>query len=835
MSARCAKLRSSWGGEILAVDGVGLGGSVEEEIWQLFDADDRVADGTVYLVAAALHGDEELGEQLGGDAPIPLRPAAKAEEEPPPLQAFLRSITVSGFRGIGPKAMLELNPYRGITVISGRNGCGKSSFAEALEYALTGESYRFTNRAKHWRDSWRNLHACEPAVIEVDFAMEPNGNRSGSSAVIRAEWAADAPLADCRRTSQIRGEKKLPVEALGWDQALITHRPIMSYDELGGLLEDAPSNLYDALNQLLGLDEIADADSRLKEAEKRLSGPRKNANESRTQLVRTLDSAADPRADQVRKLIARRPYDLDAVTATTLGTATDRAATIAQLRTIASLDVPDVAKAAEVAGELRAAIDAHTDGADSAVKSMAAKAALLREALHVHTDVGDVPCPVCETGTLDVTWRVAAEERLKVLDANTAEREAVTRRLACARSAAEEFFRAVGVAPVVDGVDLAMTAALNKAVTAARSTPDSVSDLPAHVESAALDLADAAIAVRAEANELADEMEDAWAPTAQAIAAWVSLETAARHDDAQLAQVQAALKWLRANAELLRARRLAPVIQQAGDIWSRMRHESNVDLGGITLEGTATRRRAVVEGTVDGVPAGALSVMSQGELHALALALFIPRATSTDSPFRFVVLDDPIQAMDPAKIGGFLDVLVELAKARQVIVFSHDDRLPAAIRARSIPAQLLDVTREEGSIVTVTPNDSPAQRYIDDVTAVILDDELDDIVKRKAAPGLFRMAVEAAAHQRFFTKRARAGAVYHESESLWEEAKTTQQRVALAVTGKATGDISAWKSRRAYRFPTVAICASGAHNGAMLDRATLTDLRNTVRDILEGQ
>ncbi len=266
-----------------------------------------------------------------------------------------------------------------------------------------------------------------------------------------------------------------------------------------------------------------------------------------------------------------------------------------------------------------------------------------------------------------------------------------------------------------------------------------------------------------------------------------------------------------------------------------MRHESNVDLAGISLEGSANRRKAVVEGSVDGVPAGALSVMSQGELHALALALFIPRATTSDSPFRFLVLDDPIQAMDPAKIDGFLDVLVELSKTRQVIVFSHDDRLPAAIRSRSIPAQLLDVTREEGSVVVVKQNDSPAERYIADATAVILDDDLDDMIKRKAAPGLFRMAVEAAAHQRFFTDRARAGAVYHESDALWEEAKTTQQRVALAVTGSATGDLSGWKSYRAHRFPTMKICASGAHNGAALDRTTLHELRETVRDIAENR
>lgn len=98
----------------MTVDGAALGGSVEAEVWELFDTDNTVTDETVYLVAAALRGDEELAGQLGGDAPTPERPAAKAEEGLLPLQAFLRSITVSGFRGIGPKATLELNPYRGI-------------------------------------------------------------------------------------------------------------------------------------------------------------------------------------------------------------------------------------------------------------------------------------------------------------------------------------------------------------------------------------------------------------------------------------------------------------------------------------------------------------------------------------------------------------------------------------------------------------------------------------------------------------------------------------------------------------------------------------------------
>jgi recombinational DNA repair ATPase RecF len=821
--------------EDVTEDVSGPGGTVEAEIWELFDADEAVTDDIVFLVAAALKSDDDLAEQLGADAAAPQRPATGTSDGPPPLRAFLRSITVSGFRGIGPSATLTLNPYRGITVISGRNGSGKSSFAEALEYALTGESYRFAKRAKHWRDSWRNLHAGEPAAVQVDFAMESDDQRRGASAAVGVEWTLGADLDGCRRWSQVQAQKRETVSALGWDQALITYRPLMSYDELGGLLEDGPSNLYDALNRLLGLDEIADADDRLKNAEKRLGIPRKTSNDSRTRLVRLLDASPDPRAAEVKRLIARRPYDLDAVTATTLGTESDRAATIARLRAIAKLEVPDPAQASQVANELRAAIDASAAEADSAATAMAARATLLRQALHLHADIGDGPCPLCEEGTLDSEWRESAQQRLAELDTTTAQHLAVTQRLARARGAAEGVFTAVSRVPVVDDVTVESLPAFDQALVQAQSTPSNLSDLPAHVESAAVTLAQTADALRTEAQAAAAELEDAWAPVARAISAWVELETAARNDDGRLTRVQAAVQWLRTNAETLRQRRLAPVVDRAREIWGRMRHESNVDLQGISLAGASKRRKAVVEGSVDGVPAGALAVMSQGELHALALALFIPRAMAADSPFRFLVLDDPIQAMDPAKINGFLDVLVDLSKTRQVIVFSHDDRLPAAIRARSIPAQLLDVVREEGSVVVVKENESPAQRYIADATAVVLDKDLDDMVKRKAAPGLFRMAVEAAAHQRFFTERARQGGAYLDSEKVWEEAKTTQQRVALALTGSADSDVSGWKSYRAHRFPTMAICASGAHNGAVLDSSTLHDLRETVRDIMENR
>lgn len=48
---------------------------------------------------------------------------------------YLRRLEVSGFRGIGPSAFIGFQPTPGLTVISGRNGSGKSSFPEARSHS----------------------------------------------------------------------------------------------------------------------------------------------------------------------------------------------------------------------------------------------------------------------------------------------------------------------------------------------------------------------------------------------------------------------------------------------------------------------------------------------------------------------------------------------------------------------------------------------------------------------------------------------------------------------------------------------------------------------------
>ena len=104
------------------------------------------------------------------------RPAKSAPElsvdaEPP--GTYLGALTVEGFRGVGEPAALPLNPGPGLTLVVGRNGSGKSSFAEAIEVLLTGDNRRWADRAAVWREGLaepaprrRDIYECAAFVVE---------------------------------------------------------------------------------------------------------------------------------------------------------------------------------------------------------------------------------------------------------------------------------------------------------------------------------------------------------------------------------------------------------------------------------------------------------------------------------------------------------------------------------------------------------------------------------------------------------------------------------------------------------------------------------------------
>jgi len=260
-------------------------------------------------------------------------------------------------------------------------------------------------------------------------------------------------------------------------------------------------------------------------------------------------------------------------------------------------------------------------------------------------------------------------------------------------------------------------------------------------------------------------------------------------------------------------------------IWEQLRQASSVDIVDITLRGSATRRAVDFAVTVDGTADATLGVLSQGEINSLALSLFLPRATSAESPLRFVVIDDPVQAMDPAKVDGLARVLLDAATDRQVIVFTHDDRLPAALRHLDLPARIVEVIRRSDSEVEVHPNLDPASRLLRDAGGLAAGDGVVPVVAARAGANLCRLAIEETALDIIRRRRLGRGDPHTDVEAVINANPKLRPRLALAISDDpaAAGRVPQWLETHLGRWAPELVrqVNEGSHNGTAGDLGEL--------------
>ncbi|MCF3129103.1 AAA family ATPase [Streptomyces olivochromogenes] len=767
------------------------------------------------------------GADLTEAVKVILKEALGDGETPQAAQAgriYLESVAVTRFRGIGPRAWLKLSPRPGVNLVVGRNGSGKSSIAESIETAFTGTNLRWHGKDATRSRNWRNLHDTSKPEIEVKLAIEGDTGRSTLTRTWNGEDFNDSE-AELKRP----GHGRVALDQADWRQALTDYRPFLSYVDLDRMISGKPSEMYDAIATILGLGQLNTADSRLREEAKALEDAAKVAKAELPSLKEGLyELQDDERA--VEALVAidsKGAPDFATLEALVSGLPNADEGLLAELRAEADVKGPDMARVGAAVDRLRKALadveDLRGTGAEDALQ----RAELLERAVaHNDRHPDEASCPVCRTdGMLDATWATDATAQIAALRQEATAASDARSELRSAARAVQDLVHTPGRIPV------ALTDPWG-AWTACRNISDPA-ELARRAHESAAPLADACAAVKERAGRELEKRDERWRRLVTRLAGWAEKARTVEANRGRLRDLKKASTWIKALAAELREQRMEGFADQSQRIWEKLRQESNIDLKAVSLKGSekATVRKLVMDVSVDGQEASALSVMSQGEQHSLALSLFLPRAATADSPFGFVIIDDPVQSMDPAKVHGLAQVLSELGKHRQVVVFTHDTRLQRAFASQELPVTVFEVDRGTSSRVTVKPVTDPVAQALADAMAIVSTPGLPSAALTHVLPSLCRIALENALLDAAWIRHHRSGGSEHALQAAVSDADKFRKIAALALFGDIvrTADVdqelrTRYGAQAAYLIKQ---CQMGAHSGG----AQIADARRFVKDI----
>jgi hypothetical protein len=583
---------------------------------------------------------------------------------------YVRSVHVRGHIGVGEEAVdLSLNPTAGLTIVTARNGTGKTSIADGTRHTLSGGTKR------SYQVLAKNIHYPHRDIV----VTVSNGRRD-----IEIVCGADEVV----QWRDANGSLSTPPSE--WTEAFERYMPVLLYPEMSQVIQD-PSNLHAFLKDALELTALEELQAILKTDREKGTSARRAVETAHTGALNGIVKAGQEElATMVRDFGAFPDEEAQARILALAETLPETAPP--------PLGLPDTW---EVDDRLRDRAVNALARLDDAGRSDAAGANALLGVLQKALGPGDARlndlrdrdvCPVCRTAGHDWVRRATEEaDRLRT----------ATRDLRAATTVATAALRDLGRCfPAV------LTDSLRRTLT---QMEDPATDLRMgqwdRLVRVATDLATATPSVAwltealNESAELAawygkirdgllarrDDVIAAQATVRAHIGSWMDVRARERPALIRLAAAERLDRrvdqWIRTARQDI----FTPIGKEVMELWSVLNPDADLKLTGIALTGGTKIRRSVALDLADGdvaLPTGKNSsaVLSTGQRNALSLATYLPRATQPESPFGFLILDDPIHAFDTWRVRYLARHLMTLAERFQVVVFTHDDRLWRELR-----------------------------------------------------------------------------------------------------------------------------------------------------------
>jgi hypothetical protein len=155
-----------------------------------------------------------------------------------------------------------------------------------------------------------------------------------------------------------------------------------------------------------------------------------------------------------------------------------------------------------------------------------------------------------------------------------------------------------------------------------------------------------------------------------------------------LAEAQHLIRSIEATSQSKQEELLKSRGQEVSDMYALLNPAANVGFESMEPANDAMKLHA----TSFGRRMSAAANLSECQLNCLGLAVWLMRATTPTSPFGFVLLDDPVQAMDDDHAEAFVAQVVPHLldrRGKQVVVLSHVKNVTDRLRLLNMSREVL--------------------------------------------------------------------------------------------------------------------------------------------------